>query len=86
MNNIVEEAEWLAAHFSPETSMIFIIRSTGKTGSWIRTRQRLLALSPEMIDAARRGLLSEKQVVRLTNTVKEVNRQRIFREMIDGTK
>ena len=81
-SSIVDEANWLVENFSPTLSHAEVARKIGKPASWVLTRLRLLALSPEIIEAASDGRLTEKQVKRLTDTVLTVNRERIFRGML----
>lgn len=84
LTNIVDQAQWIVDNTPPNLSMSQVGRQLGKPTSWVRTRLRLLALSPEIIQAAREGKLTEKQVERLTTTVRTQHRHRIFEEMING--
>lgn len=81
--NIVDEAEWIARNFDLTRPMVELTKATGFRASEIRTRTRLLALSPEMINAARDGTLNIKQIEAITQALKPATRERLFKRFIN---
>lgn len=80
--DLLTQAEWLVAAFPASTDMTTMVLQTGWRRKKINMLLRLLALSPEIHSLVRRGVLDDKQVMRLTNVVRSVHRERILREML----
>jgi hypothetical protein len=81
-SDLLEQAKWLVNNFPADTPMVTMVHTTGWRGSHITMLLRLQALSPEIHSLVHKGVLSEKQIKRLTNVVRADHRERILREML----
>jgi hypothetical protein len=79
---ILDEAKSLVERFPPEATAAEIARAVGQKASWVRTRLRLLMMHPQIQQAAQNGLITEKQVKLLGDTIRLEHRHRKFREMM----
>lgn len=81
-SNVLEQAAWLVKEFPASTTMLDMVKQTGWRRSHITMLLRLQSLSPEIHSLIRKGVLNEKQIKRLTNVVRAIQRERILREML----